>query len=99
MGNLSSAFEKADKSLRHDEFHFRVGNSFPNCQQLYRVARNVKGLSQDEGWADFCKNFRALSLTKAFRMNLISPDPSCWTVPLNTILKKSFQIKLFLIYE
>ncbi len=65
-GELSSAFEKDDKSLRRDEFHSRVGNSFTNCQQLYRMARNLKGLSQDEGWADFCKNFRALSLIKAF---------------------------------
>jgi hypothetical protein len=64
--NLSSAFEKVDKSLRRDEFHFRVGNSFSNRPQLYGVAQNVKGLSQDEGWADFCKNFRDLSLIKAF---------------------------------
>jgi hypothetical protein len=44
MGKLSSAFEKLTLvplilSLRRDEFHSRIGNSFPNCQQLYDVER------------------------------------------------------------
>ncbi len=30
-----------------------------NCQQLYEVARNLKGLSQVRGRADFLKNLRA----------------------------------------
>jgi hypothetical protein len=36
MGKLSSACEKADTSaactLKNNESHYRVGNSFPNCQ-------------------------------------------------------------------
>ncbi len=34
-------------------FYVRLGNSDPNCQQLYKVARIFKGLSQDGGRADF----------------------------------------------
>ena len=42
MGNFSSSFEKADKYpcrlyLQRDEFLSRVGNFFPNRQQLYEV--------------------------------------------------------------
>jgi hypothetical protein len=39
---------------------------FPNCQQLFEVARNL---------------WRALT-GKVFWMNIISADPSRWTVPL-----------------
>jgi hypothetical protein len=46
MGKLSSACEKADTSaactLKNNEFHYRVGNSFPNCQQLYEVVLNLQ---------------------------------------------------------
>jgi hypothetical protein len=36
MGKLSSAFEKVCY-----ESHSHIGNSFPNCQKLYDVARNL----------------------------------------------------------
>jgi hypothetical protein len=29
-------------TLRRDEFHSRVGNSFPHCQQLYEVSWNLQ---------------------------------------------------------
>ncbi len=51
MGKLSSALEEADTNAAwHDEFHSRMGDSFPNCPQRYDVARILffNGLSQDE---------------------------------------------------
>jgi hypothetical protein len=52
MGNLSSAFEKVNTSTAYPYGAMnssRVGNLLLNCQQLYMVARNLKGLSQDDG--------------------------------------------------
>jgi hypothetical protein len=66
---------KCRLSLRHDEFHFRVGNLFPNCQELYDFRRwrvIFKGLSKDRERANFSKTSAPLSLVKAFRKNLIS---------------------------
>jgi hypothetical protein len=68
MGKLSPTFEKADTSAAYPygamNFIPANGNSVPNCQQLYEVARN---LSQDGGRSDF-----SLSLINAFRIHLVS---------------------------
>ncbi len=40
-------------------FHSRIGNLFPNSQQLYEVSFNFKGLSQHGEGADFSKNLCA----------------------------------------
>jgi hypothetical protein len=64
MGKLSSACENPkDKNVAYPygamSIHSRVGNLFPNNQQLYEWHCNLKGLSQHGGWADFYKNLRA----------------------------------------
>jgi hypothetical protein len=69
MGKLSSAFEKADRKknaaypYRTMNFHSRVGNLFPNSQQLHKIRCNFKGLSQHEGMAYFSKNLCAALFT------------------------------------
>jgi hypothetical protein len=55
-----------------------------------------KGLSRSGGWAEFSKKPPRLSLMKAYRMSLIWPDPSRWTVPLTLELTlKSITAKYY----
>jgi hypothetical protein len=76
MGNFSSAFEKANKypcrlSLQRDEFLSRVGNLFPNRQQLYEVgAVAFKGSNRMQDGRIFRKISAAHSLMMTYQMNL-----------------------------
>jgi hypothetical protein len=63
MVKLISAFEKP--KYKNAVYPYgamnvlsRVGNMFPNNQQLYEWHCNLKGLSQRGGRADFSKNLR-----------------------------------------
>ena len=51
-------------SLRSGNFHGFIGNQDPNCQQLYKMSKIFKGLSQDGGKADFSKNLGASLFNK-----------------------------------
>jgi hypothetical protein len=72
-----------DLTLRRDEFHFRVDNSFLNCPQLYD-AESLKD-SRRMGDSDFYKNLRAYLFGICFSNELISAG----SISLDSTLEES----------
>ncbi len=55
-GNSGQPLKKPTKgrlSLRRDQFHSRVGNAFPNCQQPYKKAQLIKSALTGQGTGGF----------------------------------------------